>query len=425
MPQHCIADRRLPLQSNSTLNSTHRPHHPYASMTHFTILPMVTITTITTLIDIVGIPATIVIFYISFTVVSVINFITVNSASFKNTYATSALPPPMTESTQIDHGKYQSRQHSHTQRFLKNLILVRSFSPTLQPSQKHLLPTPQYTSYIFVHDGSVVSHQTPNFSKEICHFFLALVHSHNLSNNSPTVSNTSIHDIGNLLNPPCPPLILILAPHLGRPKHGTKSREPPVAMPAIAHISISFLPHPSYPGIKHLMNPAYGLYILFTGILLGDSSNLHDSANITSYAKEQLLDNIHLNTFNMIDRMKTLLLADCFMLPAPSDNSKTNKLLHTAPHLECGVHFVCKNKRYSSKVVIALYIYVNWTSIFIDMNAIPIDTHNFDVFSTIPFLKPANALTTAIPPVTTAGNTTINTQQFIQLFNNQTGILQY
>eukprot|EP00536_Pseudo-nitzschia_multiseries_P009471 jgi/Psemu1/23270/gm1.23270_g len=85
---------------------------------------------------------------------------------------------------------------------------------------------------------------------------------------------------------------------------------------------------------------------------------------------------------------KIQLLTDRFMLMAPYDKSKTNKPLCTLTHLE--------------RVII--YVYANWTSIFIDMNAAPIDIHNFDVFTI-----PPGATATAHPT----------------LFNNQAIILQY
>eukprot|EP00536_Pseudo-nitzschia_multiseries_P014094 jgi/Psemu1/37525/gm1.37525_g len=79
-------------------------------------------------------------------------------------------------------------------------------------------------------------------------------------------------------------------PSGGIPKLTCTSTTKRAYYPEIACIIFSFLSHPAYAGIEHLMNPAYGLNINFTDILLADGSNLHDSANTITHLKDKILD---------------------------------------------------------------------------------------------------------------------------------------
>eukprot|EP00536_Pseudo-nitzschia_multiseries_P015147 jgi/Psemu1/41435/gm1.41435_g len=160
-------------------------------------------------------------------------------------------------------------------------------------------------------------------------------------------------------------------------------------------------------GIENLMNPIYGLNINFINILFADGSNLHDSITMISCLKEQLLDNICINSFNTPDTAKIALLTNHFTLMVPFDNIKRSKPMHIINNLECAIH------------------------IFINMSITPISIHNFDLFAILTsFPKPTTqppAIPTVPNPAAAATAKTGNplNQQFLALFNQQANILQH
>eukprot|EP00536_Pseudo-nitzschia_multiseries_P004300 jgi/Psemu1/9665/gm1.9665_g len=178
-------------------------------------------------------------------------------------------------------------------------------------------------------------------------------------------------------------------------------------------------------GIENLMSPVYGLNIRFTGIPFADGSNLLDSANMISSLKEWLLDNICTNFFSTPDTTTIALLVECLMLMVPFKNSKASKPLRTINNLGRAMHTKATCPHHNKDL--ALFLNVNWTNIFIDMNATPINVHNFEVFGITSLPKPATqppALPTLPNPATTKTTTTTLNQQFVALFNQQTNILQ-
>eukprot|EP00536_Pseudo-nitzschia_multiseries_P008599 jgi/Psemu1/20795/gm1.20795_g len=164
-----------------------------------------------------------------------------------------------------------------------------------------------------------------------------------------------------------------------------------------------------YTGIENLMNPIYGLNINFTNILRADASNLRDSPTmLVPYLKNRLLENICNNTFSAQGMLNITLLTDHFTLTVSFDNSKASKPLHTIKSLECNMQFVTKT--YHSTTNLMLFIHINWSSIFIDMNT------SFPKLTTIPqpvptIANPAPATTTT---TTTTTTNTLNQQFYLQ-----------
>eukprot|EP00536_Pseudo-nitzschia_multiseries_P011415 jgi/Psemu1/28834/gm1.28834_g len=154
-------------------------------------------------------------------------------------------------------------------------------------------------------------------------------------------------------------------------------------------INFSFLPHPTYPGMECLMNPVYGLNIEFTNILAGNGSNHHNSSTTRiSSLKDTLIDNICLKAFNTPDKTTIMLLA----LLA---NSNRRPL--------CALNNLERAMQYN----LTLFLFVNWTTIFIDMNTTPIDIHN------------CNTIIPTVTPINPAATPNAVTQKFINLFNCQ------
>eukprot|EP00536_Pseudo-nitzschia_multiseries_P011911 jgi/Psemu1/30471/gm1.30471_g len=175
--------------------------------------------------------------------------------------------------------------------------------------------------------------------------------------------------------------------------------------PEIACIDFSFLPNPAYAGVEYLMSPIYG-NIKFTHILLADGSNLRDSNTTFPYLKDRLLKKVCDNAFNTQDKSTIALLTDCFTFTAPFDNSKASKPLCTIRSLERAMHFVTKTNCNTTDII--LYIHINWSSIFINMNPTPINVHNFAHFGQTSF------------PKTHYHPSSPSNQQFVALFNQQT-----
>eukprot|EP00536_Pseudo-nitzschia_multiseries_P002594 jgi/Psemu1/5830/gm1.5830_g len=185
--------------------------------------------------------------------------------------------------------------------------------------------------------------------------------------------------------------------------------------PEIDYIDFSFLSHPAYTGIEHLMNPTYGLNIKFTEILLDDGFNLSDSiAMIPNIKNSLILENICNNAFNTQDTSTIALLTNCFTLTAPFDNSKASKPLCTLNNLERTMQFFTKNTCSTASSL----TYVP-----------PTGVHNFKHFGQTSFPKPTtipHAIPTTPNPAAATTTTTTNAsnQQFLSLFNQQTSILQ-